>query len=165
MEDTNDEREEVDETGRMNRTFPGAFLSNAVRNFIDHDDEVVGNISVLKKGDHIVFSSWFFHPRCHGIVVGTDIKENLVKVIRFTHSRKVVRELLPFRSPIFRVTVYRSKANVLPSDTSDPEKVVQRAKSMLNKDLPYNLRRNNCKTFARWCKTGIYPGKFDEYSK
>lgn len=165
MEDTNDERREVDETSRMNRTFPGAFLSNAVRKFTDYDDEVVGNISSLNKGDHIVFSGWFLHPRCHGIVVGTDIKENLIKVIRFTYSRKVVKELLPFRAPIFRVTVYRSKRKVLSSDISDPEQVVQRAESKLGEDLLYSLRTNNCKTFARWCKTGIHPDKFDEYGK
>ncbi|XP_072022915.1 uncharacterized protein [Amphiura filiformis] len=105
-------------------------------------------ISELKPGDHIVLKGWFFHPRCHAIVVdykADDETEGKLLVIRNTHERGVVEEWLTFEQPLFRVE-YKKGACL------DPEQVIENARSKLG-HTRYNLATYNCKTFARECKT------------
>ncbi|KAJ8050972.1 hypothetical protein HOLleu_04366 [Holothuria leucospilota] len=124
----------------------------------DHDIELVNSIDDIEYGDHIVFSSWLLHPRCHGIVVDKNEEENELLVIRFTYSDGVIEEWLPLKAPTYRVTKYYLGDKKLKSDCCSIDVVISRARALKGSNkLRYNMTKNTCKTFARWCKTGRIP--------
>ncbi|KAJ8036196.1 hypothetical protein HOLleu_20100 [Holothuria leucospilota] len=143
------------------RTAIGAVLSNW-RIKVDHEDKLVDSIQELAKGDHIVLSGWTLHPRCHSIVVDTNIEKNELRLVRFTYEKGVIEEWKQWEPPIYKVTRYYIGDKSISSKLFDTDVVIKRARSRINNDrLTYNIRTNNCKTFARWCKTGATPaGEF-----
>ncbi|KAJ8019173.1 hypothetical protein HOLleu_42437 [Holothuria leucospilota] len=146
----------------MDRTGAGALFS-AIK--FDHEDEEVSSVEMLETGDHIVLSTWMLHPRCHAIIVEKDSADDRMKVIRFTYSNGVVEEWLPFEPPVYKVRqYYTGDDKIALGDHFKANEVVRRAKSKVgNKELVYSISDNNCKTFARWCKTGIRPSSVKGY--
>lgn len=140
------------------KSITGVAVNKVARIFTDHTDVPVSNITELEQGDQIVFYTWVLHPRCHGIVIETNEATHSIKVIRFTYSHGVVEEWLPFQQPLFKVKYHSFGSNIIDNNRSDPDTVINRARSVKRKQrFHYSLAGNNCKTFARWCKTGIMP--------
>ncbi|KAJ8042667.1 hypothetical protein HOLleu_09484 [Holothuria leucospilota] len=154
------ESPEEEQSTQESRTVMGAALSSW-RLKVDHEDKQVDSIEDLAKGDHIVFSGWALHPRCHGIVVDTNIEKNELRLVRFTYQKGVVEEWKKWKPPIYKVLKYYIGDKTLSSNIYDPDVVVERARKMLNNTkLRYNIGMNNCKTFARWCKTDATPAGY-----
>ncbi|XP_072020601.1 uncharacterized protein [Amphiura filiformis] len=101
--------------GRAIGTWGGSVAGKMIaRRF--SDDRSVMKVSDLKPGDHIVLNGWFFHPRCHAIVVdykeaddddgdhdNAQETEGKLLVIRNTHEHGVIEEWMKFEQPLFRV--------------------------------------------------------------
>ncbi|KAJ8049507.1 hypothetical protein HOLleu_02279 [Holothuria leucospilota] len=142
------------------KSLVGGALNKAARNFTDHTDVPVRSIIEIEKGDEIVFYEWVLHPRCHGIVIQTNEAKQSIDVIRFTYSRGVVEEAIDFQQPLFKVKCHSFGSNIIDNNLIDPDTVIKRARSVRRKQtFDYSLANNNCKTFARWCKTGIMQKK------
>lgn len=129
----------------------GCALSFTLRPILDHCDESVESIDELKPGDHVVISKWALHPRCHIIIKEINEIENSMIAIRFTYEKGVVEEPLPFKRPVYKV-IYGE------FECFPPETVIARAtQKKTERSLEYSISSNNCKSFARWCKTGRLP--------
>ncbi|KAJ8026405.1 hypothetical protein HOLleu_31209 [Holothuria leucospilota] len=148
----------------MYRSTLGAAVSHFNINS-DHKDEEVSSVFDLQKGDHIVLSGWMLHPRCHAIVVETNEYTDQIKVIRFTYANGVVEEWLPFKQPVYKVLSHNvGRLYTVNSDLFDPDEVISRARSKIDdSNLVYHIALNNCKTFVRWCKTGMKPADVSGY--
>ncbi|XP_072016833.1 uncharacterized protein [Amphiura filiformis] len=129
--------------GRIIGTWGGSVAGKIIAGAFQ-DDRAVKKVSELNPGDHIVMKGWFFHPRCHAIVLDYDEKGNIL-VIRNTYQHGVVKEWMKFEQPLFRVE-YKI------GECLDPERVIRNAKSKIGQTW-YDLGLYNCKTFARECKT------------
>ena len=120
------------------------------------DDRAVTEVKLLRKGDHIIFTSKsvpYSCKECHAIVLDTiedeegEIKEQM-QVIRYAHGELVWKDWIPFEKPLYRVE-YPQKL--------DPEKVIQNANMKLE-DAAYQLTVDDCEQFARECITGEQNG-------
>ncbi|KAJ8030220.1 hypothetical protein HOLleu_26564 [Holothuria leucospilota] len=149
----------------MQRGYPGIFVSNIARLFMDNRDKEVLKIEDLKPGDQIVFTCWTLHPRYHAIVTEINKKENEVRVVRFTYFSGVVEEWLPFQRPIYKVVSNCLRGYEVSNDVYQPDEVVKRARSMKGTNrLRYSSWSNDCKDFTRWCKSGLKPsGAIEQY--
>lgn len=135
----------------FDQTILGCAMSNSLRIFLEYSDKIVESIDDLHRGDHIVVAKWALHPRCHAIVQHINRNENTMSVVRFTYEKGVVADLLPFKKPVYKV-IYNEGACYPPDD------VVRRANQRREEGvLKYDILGNNCKSFARWCKTGTLP--------
>ena len=121
----------------LGRTF-GKMITLTVK----HDDRLI-KFSDLKRGDQIVMCAWFFHPRCHAIVLELNKKKRAMRAIRNTHMKGVIEEWLDFVPPVYQVS-YNENDRRSVGDT------IERARSKLGENT-YNLLTNNCKHFACWC--------------
>lgn len=134
------------------RTKVGCVLSFVLRPILDHSDKMVKSIEELHIGDHAVIARWSFHPRCHIIIKDINKEEQTMIVLRFKYEKGIVEEPLPFKKPVYKV-IYEEYECFLPNE------VIERATKMKEKEtLEYCIFSNNCKSFARWCKTGRLPG-------
>lgn len=139
-------------TEGFGRTKVGCVLSFMIRPILDHSDKMVKSIEELHIGDHAVIARWSCHPRCHIIIKDINKEEQTMRAIRFKQGKGVVEELLPFEKPLYKV-IYKEY------ECFPPNEVIERAaKKKRKKTLEYNIFYNNCKSFARWCKTGRLPG-------
>ena len=125
----------------------GTWLGNVTGNVIAtylRDDRAITNIGDLKRADHIVFTGWCLHPRCHAIVVKHNENDE-IEVIRNTYEKGVVCEWMAFQQPMYRVEYDTDEC-------CDPDTVIKNAKARIG-NQQYSLGLYNCKTFARECKT------------
>ena len=123
---------------------------------LNEGKEVIQDIQVLNKGDHIMFDRGsYFH---HAIVLGVSPLENQIRLIHFTSDdakgKKIqIKQKVITRheecGALFRL-IYRKATE------NEADQVVSRAILIEEKDISYNLLNGNCEHLATWCKTGIW---------
>ena len=95
-------------------------------------------------------SMGFWH---YAIVNYVDIDDNIISLIHFQSGgtsdwMSVVETTLRMdEGPVWLV-------ELLESDCVPAKKVLKRAWSKIDDEVPYHILQNNCEHFAMWCKTG-----------
>jgi hypothetical protein len=120
----------------------GNFIARSIVATFKTDDRAVA-LDDIQPGDHLVFYKKLLHPRCHAVAIGVNKERKCVTVIKNTFSRGVVKEDIPFKEPVYRVS-YKDKIKTYPKET-----IVERAHNALTRQhSKYNIFTYNCKHFA-----------------
>lgn len=109
----------------------------------------------LKPGDHIAWKRPYviWH---HALVTAVDTERNKVRVIHWSSQKgemaQITEELIDLKKE--RGNLYRMDYNEEVIKENPPRLVLARARSRLG-DKGYDLFRDNCESFAAFCKKGV----------
>jgi len=117
---------------------------------------VISSAKKLRRGDHIAWPTQQMKGvLAHHAIVLASKGDSVVKVIHVTGTQdgneyEVVEQLIDVGDHIKNGKLWRYDYE--PGKCYDPDKVITRAKEKVGK-YAYDVLRNNCEHFARWCKT------------
>ena len=116
--------------------------------------EVIKDINILTKGDHIMFDRGSYSH--HAIVLSVIPDESKIKVIHFTSDKGTKAKIM--EEEIIRHKEHGTllRLNYRTTTESEPDHVISRATLVEKEGFVYNLFVSNCEHLATWCKTGIW---------
>ncbi|KAH3867275.1 hypothetical protein DPMN_030401 [Dreissena polymorpha] len=128
----------------------GVFQITASRTKLEKDN----CCSILRSGDHITFRRPYviYH---HLIVVEADQSNNTLKVIHYTDNNgetQIIESDINIEKELG--DLYRIDYSNEITNKNSPKLVMARARSRVG-ETKYKFLKNNCESFAAYCKTGI----------